>query len=35
VLAELHATVAGTIHYELVTGISSDPRPAQRKVVGA
>jgi alanine racemase len=35
VLAEAHARVAGTINYELVTGISSDPRRAQREVVGA
>jgi len=35
VLAEAHAKVAGTINYELVTGISSDPRRAQREVVGA
>jgi alanine racemase len=33
VLAEAHAKVAGTINYELVTGISSDPRRAVRKVV--
>jgi alanine racemase len=33
VLAEAHATVAGTINYELVTGINSDPRRAQRTVV--
>jgi alanine racemase len=35
VLAEAHAKVAGTINYELVTGISSDPRRARREVVGA
>jgi alanine racemase len=35
VLAESHARVAGTINYELVTGITSDPRRARRKVVGA
>jgi alanine racemase len=35
VLAEAHAKVAGTINYELVTGISSDPRRARRDVVGA
>jgi alanine racemase len=35
VLAEAHAKVAGTINYELVTGISSDARRAQRKVVGS
>jgi len=33
VLAEAHAMVAGTINYELVTGIVSDPRRAQRTVV--
>jgi alanine racemase len=33
VLAEAHARVAGTINYELVTGISSDPRRARRTVV--
>jgi alanine racemase len=33
VLAEAHATVARTINYELVTGITSDPRRAQRTVV--
>jgi alanine racemase len=32
-LAEAHARVAGTINYELVTGISSDPRRAQRRTV--
>jgi alanine racemase len=32
--AEAHASVAGTINYELVTGICSDPRRAQRRVVG-
>ena len=35
VLAEAHAKVAGTINYELVTGINSDPRRAQRQVVDA
>jgi alanine racemase len=35
VLAEAHAKVAGTINYELVTGISSDPRRAHREMVGA
>jgi hypothetical protein len=35
VLAEDHARVAGTITYELVTGISSDPRRARRSVVDA
>jgi alanine racemase len=34
-LAEAHAQVAGTINYELVTGISSDPRRVRRQVVGA
>jgi alanine racemase len=34
-LAEAHARVAGTINYELVTGINSDPRRARRQVVGA
>jgi alanine racemase len=33
VLAESHAACAGTITYELVTGISSDPRRARRTVV--
>jgi alanine racemase len=33
VLAEQHASVAGTINYELVTGINSDPRRANRTVV--
>jgi alanine racemase len=35
VRAEAHGKVAGTINYELVTGINSDPRRAQRQVVGA
>lgn len=35
VLAEAHAKVAGTINYELVTGIVSDPRRARRTVVDA
>jgi alanine racemase len=35
VLAEAHAKVAGTINYELVTGIGSDPRRARRAVVEA
>jgi alanine racemase len=35
VLAEEHARVAGTINYELVCGINSDPRRAQRVVVDA
>ena len=35
VRAEAHAKVAGTINYELVTGINSDPRRAHRQVVGA
>jgi alanine racemase len=34
ILAEEHARVAGTINYELVTGINSDPRRAHRTVVG-
>ena len=33
--AEEHARVAGTINYELVTGISSDARRARRSVVDA
>jgi alanine racemase len=35
VLAETHAKVAGTINYELVTGIGSDPRRARREVIDA
>ena len=35
VLAEDHARVAGTINYELVCGINSDPRRARRVVVDA
>jgi alanine racemase len=35
VLAEDHACVAGTINYELVCGINSDPRRARRVVVDA
>src|SRR2546421_6460238 len=35
VLAEEHARVAGTITYELVCGISSDPTRARRTVVDA
>jgi alanine racemase len=35
VSAEEHARVAGTINYELVTGIESDPRRARRTVVDA
>jgi alanine racemase len=35
VLAEAHAKVAGTINYELVTGITSDPRRARRRVIDA
>ncbi|HEX7311474.1 MAG TPA: alanine racemase [Gaiellaceae bacterium] len=35
VRAETHTKVAGTINYELVTGINSDPRRANRQVVGA
>jgi alanine racemase len=33
VRAEAHARVAGTINYELVCGINSDPRRARRRVV--
>ena len=35
VLSESHARVAGTINYELVTGLVSDPRRARRSVVDA
>jgi alanine racemase len=35
VRAESHAAVAGTINYEIVTGIESDPRRASRTVVEA
>ena len=35
VSAEEHARIAGTITYELVTGITSDPRRARRTVVDA
>jgi alanine racemase len=35
VLAEDHARVAGTINYELVCGINSDPRRSRRVVVDA
>jgi alanine racemase len=35
VLAEAHAKVAGTINYELVSRITSDPRRARRTVVDA
>src|SRR5205085_11724002 len=35
VLAEDHARVAGTINYEIVCGISSDPTRARRTVVDA
>jgi alanine racemase len=35
VLAEDHARIADTINYELVTGISSDPRRARRTVLDA
>ena len=35
VLAETHAAVAGTINYELLTGVISDPRRARRVVVDA
>jgi alanine racemase len=34
VLAETHARIAGTINYEIVTGIDSDPSRATREVVG-
>jgi alanine racemase len=34
VLAEDHARVAGTINYEIVCGVSSDPTRARRTVVG-
>jgi alanine racemase len=33
ILAESHARVAGTINYELVCGINSDPRRARRVVL--
>ena len=33
VLAEDHARVAGTINYEIVCGVSSDPTRARRTVV--
>jgi alanine racemase len=33
VLAEEHARVAGTINYELVCGVNSDPRRSRRTVV--
>jgi alanine racemase len=33
VMAEAHARVAGTINYELVSGVRSDPRRARRTVV--
>jgi alanine racemase len=33
VAAEAHARVAGTINYEIVTGIRSDPRRARRTVL--
>jgi alanine racemase len=35
VLAERHAEVAGTINYELVCGVNTDPRRARRVVVDA
>ncbi len=35
VLAEAHARVAGTINYELLCGIRTDPRRARRAVVDA
>jgi alanine racemase len=35
VRVEAHTKVANTINYELVSGISSDPRRAYRQVVGA
>jgi alanine racemase len=34
VLAENHARVAGTINYEIVCGVNSDPTRARRTVVG-
>jgi alanine racemase len=34
-LAEEHARVAGTINYEIVTGIRADPLRARRAIVGA
>ena len=34
VLSESHARIAGTINYEIVTGIDSDPRRATRQVAG-
>jgi alanine racemase len=33
VLAEEHARVAGTINYEIVCGVNSDPTRARRTVV--
>ena len=33
VLAERHAEVAGTINYELVCGISSDPLRTRRSIL--
>ena len=33
ILAEEHARVAGTINYEIVCGVSSDPTRARRRVV--
>jgi alanine racemase len=35
VLSEAHARVAGTINYELVTGVVSDPLRARRSVIDA
>jgi alanine racemase len=35
VSAEVHAKVAGTIGYEIVTGIRSDPRRTLRRVIGS
>jgi alanine racemase len=35
VLAEAHARVAGTINYELVSGVNADPRRARRVIVDA
>jgi alanine racemase len=35
VLAEEHARVAGTITYELATGLRADPDRATRKVLDA
>jgi hypothetical protein len=35
VLAEAHARVAGTINYDLLTGIESGPQRARRVVMDA